>query len=38
MRREGHLKKNIYFKKDENNQHVWLDTYVYALLIDEWQN
>ncbi|MHB1154439.1 MAG: GNAT family N-acetyltransferase [Eubacteriales bacterium] len=38
MRREGHLLQNIYFKKDENNQPVWLDTYEYAILRNEWQN
>lgn len=37
MRREGHLLKNIYFKKDEHNQPIWLDTYIYALLREEWQ-
>ncbi|MEG1255083.1 GNAT family protein [Clostridium sp.] len=35
MRREGHLFKNIYFKVDENNKPIWLDTYEYAILASE---
>ena len=38
MRREGHLVKNIYFKKDENNCPIWADTYEYAVLASEWRN
>lgn len=36
MRREGHLLKNIFFKRDDDGCPIWLDTYVYALLADEW--
>lgn len=36
MRREGLLLKNVYFKKDENGEPIWLDTYEYALLKSEW--
>ena len=36
FRREGHLKKNIYFKKDENGDPIWADTYEYAILSEEW--
>lgn len=36
MRREGHLIKNVYFKRDEKNQPIWLDTYIYAMLREEW--
>ncbi len=36
MRREGHLVANIYFKKDENGNPIWSDTYEYAILADEW--
>jgi [ribosomal protein S5]-alanine N-acetyltransferase len=36
MRREGHLRKNIYFKCDTNGKPVWNDTYEYAILSDEW--
>ena len=35
MRREGHLRKNIWFFKDENDRPVWQDTYEYALLREE---
>ena len=34
--REGHLIQNIYFKKDENGNPVWSDTYAYGILISEW--
>ncbi|OQB23383.1 MAG: hypothetical protein BWY11_01988 [Firmicutes bacterium ADurb.Bin182] len=37
MRREGHLLKNVWFKKDEQGNPVWLDTYLYAILRDEWR-
>lgn len=34
--REAHLKKNVYFRKDENGMPLWKDTYIYAKLnIDE---
>lgn len=36
MRREGHLKQNIYFKTDKDNKPVWLDTYEYGMLSSEW--
>ena len=36
MRREGHLIKNIYFKKNQNDTPIWCDTYEYAILSDEW--
>ena len=36
FRREGHLLKNVYFKKDENGKPIWVDTYVYAILSEEW--
>ena len=37
MRREGTLLQNIYFKTDENNDPVWLDTYEYGILKTEWE-
>jgi RimJ/RimL family protein N-acetyltransferase len=37
MRREGHLIKNIYFKKDAAGNPIWQSTYEYAILIDEWR-
>ena len=36
MRREGHLRKNIFFKYDEKRKPIWNDTYEYAVLADEW--
>lgn len=38
MRREGHLKSNIYFKRDETGRPIWCDTYLYAVLAAEWQS
>lgn len=37
MRREGHQLQTVYFKKDENDQPIWLDTYEYGLLASEWE-
>lgn len=37
MRREGHLLQNVYFKTDENNNPIWLDTYEYGILASEWR-
>jgi RimJ/RimL family protein N-acetyltransferase len=36
LRREGHLKQNIYFKTDKNGNPIWLDTYEYGILASEW--
>ena len=30
--REAHLRKNVYFWKDDKNKPIWKDTYVYAKL------
>lgn len=30
--REGHLHKNIYFRKDKNGNPIWKDTYIYSKL------
>jgi ribosomal-protein-alanine N-acetyltransferase len=35
FRREGHLVRNIYFRKDAAGNPVWKDTYEYAILSDE---
>jgi ribosomal-protein-alanine N-acetyltransferase len=35
MRREGHLRKNIFFKYNEKRKPIWNDTYEYAILADE---
>ncbi|OOM81047.1 hypothetical protein CLPUN_12070 [Clostridium puniceum] len=36
MRREGHLRQNIYFFKDEKDEPIWKDTYEYGILKSEW--
>ena len=33
--REAFFKQNVYFKKDEDGNPVWQDTYVYGLLAEE---
>lgn len=38
MRREGILKKHIYFKNDENGNPIWADTCLYAMLAEEWSS
>ena len=35
FQREAHLRKNVYFWKDENEEPIWKDTYIYAKLNDE---
>ena len=30
--REGHLKKNVYFFKDDRNKPIWKDTFIYSKL------
>ena len=37
MRREGHLRENIWFRKDTSGQPIWQDTYEYAILAREWE-
>ncbi len=37
MRREGKFIKNIYFKEDDEGNPIWLDTYEYAILKEEWK-
>lgn len=36
FRREGHLIKNNYFKKDKQGNPIWIDTFEYGILCDEW--
>lgn len=38
MRREAHYIKDIYFRLNDWGMPVWQDTYVYAILADEWKN
>ncbi len=33
--REGHLHKDIYFRKDKNGNPIWKDTYIYSKLNDK---
>jgi RimJ/RimL family protein N-acetyltransferase len=35
FKREGNLRKNIFFNKDKNNKPIWLDTYEYGLLKED---
>ena len=35
LRREAHLKENVWFHKDENGNPIWKDTYIYALTARE---
>ena len=35
FQREAHLRKNVYFWKDENGKAIWKDTYIYAKLNDD---
>jgi RimJ/RimL family protein N-acetyltransferase len=37
FRREGHLLRNASFDMDADGAPVWQDTYVYAVLVDEWR-
>ncbi|MHC1787878.1 MAG: GNAT family N-acetyltransferase [Christensenellales bacterium] len=30
--REGHLRRNVYFRRDEQGKPLWKDTYLYAIL------
>ena len=32
FQREAHLRKNVYWGKDENGKAFWKDTYIYARL------
>lgn len=35
MRREGYLKKSVFFKKTIDGKPIWQDTYQYAILAEE---
>ena len=34
FRREGYLHKDIYFRKDEDGNPIWKDTYIYSMLCE----
>lgn len=36
MRREGHLRKNSYHKRDGQGRPIWHDSFEYAILAEEW--
>lgn len=36
LRREAHHVKNVWVDRDREGEPVWQDTYVYAVLADEW--
>jgi RimJ/RimL family protein N-acetyltransferase len=38
MRREGLFMQNVYFKRDHNDEPIWLDSYQYAILKTEWHS
>jgi len=35
MRREGYLRKNIFFQTDVVDEPIWLDTLAYAILEED---
>ena len=37
LRREAHFKQNIFFHRNENGAPVWKDTFVYAIIAEEWE-
>ena len=38
MKREAHFRRNVYFQRDAEGHPLWKDTYVYAILAEEWPN
>ena len=36
MQREGYFRQNIFFKRDASGNPIWLDTYEYAILKEDW--
>lgn len=38
LQREAHFKKNIFFHKDAEENPVWKDTYVYAIIKEDWES
>lgn len=37
MRREGHMRENVFFSTDAQDRPLWQDTYEYAILRKEWE-
>ncbi|MBY9077401.1 GNAT family N-acetyltransferase [Paenibacillus sp. HN-1] len=38
MRREGHFKKEAFFRRTDDGQPLWHDAYQYAILNEEWKS
>lgn len=38
MRREGLFLQNVYFKRNHDDEPIWLDSYQYAILKTEWRS
>jgi len=36
FRQEGHFIKDHYFKKDQDGEPIWADTYAHTILEEEW--
>lgn len=36
FRRKAHFRQNIFFHKDENGAPIWKDTFVYAIIAEDW--
>ena len=37
MKREAHFRKNVSFRRDKDGKPIYWDTYVYAILAEEWK-
>lgn len=37
LRREARFKQNIFFHRDENGALIWKDTFVYAIIAEDWK-
>ena len=35
MRREGHFRKNVFFRRAMDNSPLWIDSFEYAILIED---
>ena len=38
LRREAHLRENVYFRKDENGLPKWKDTFIHAITVNDFNN
>ena len=37
LRREARFKQNIFFRRDEDGAPIWKDTFVYAIIAEDWR-